>query len=561
MKLATPLSAVISGILATFTLSLTPAAYADTIHVNAITDIGDWTDGNCELREAILAANTNSTFDQCVHDGSTDFDTIVFDASIGWPATITLNSQILITDSVQIAGPGASRLSVNGNFASRIFDVSAVSGISGLALWHGYMENPVDGGIAKGGAIHVSGNGVVIDGCWFFANTAKGGNGNTDGVTGGTAFGGAIYGADPTTEIYVKNSLFMNNFAEGGEGGTLFNGFGTIGSDGGGAFGSAIWSEGPITLINTTVTGNGSYGGDSGLGTLDVGDAGPATGAIDARGDLELRHVTISGNSAVPGSTGWFQLSYGGGVYHSGDGTIEYSIVAGNTATNDADIAHSTANLDSLGHNVLGVEGILFPAVGDVFGSSGSPVDPLLGPLADNGGQTWTMALLAGSPALDIDGAADCLENRDQRSIDRPQGSGCDAGAFELEVEEPAPFCPLPQGYWKNNPDLWPFPGMTLGNDDYDQAELLAILNNPSKKDASVILAKQLISAKLNLLAGANGTAIMDTLVAADGMMLGYVGKLPYNIKTNSAVGKQMTAYAKALESFNKQELNPECAL
>ena len=66
----------------------------------------------------------------------------------------------------------------------------------------------------------------------------------------------------------------------------------------------------------------------------------------------------------------------------------------------------------------------------------GLNADPLLGPLQDNGGPTQTHALLAGSPAIDAALLANCPAT-DQRGVSRPQGPGCDIGAFELE-QEPA---------------------------------------------------------------------------------------------------------------------------
>jgi hypothetical protein len=58
--------------------------------------------------------------------------------------------------------------------------------------------------------------------------------------------------------------------------------------------------------------------------------------------------------------------------------------------------------------------------------------DPQLGPLAANGGPTLTHALAAGSPALDAAAAATCPAT-DQRGVARPQGGGCDSGAYERE--------------------------------------------------------------------------------------------------------------------------------
>jgi hypothetical protein len=69
--------------------------------------------------------------------------------------------------------------------------------------------------------------------------------------------------------------------------------------------------------------------------------------------------------------------------------------------------------------------------------TSHSSTDPLIGPLADNGGPTHTHALLAGSPALDAGTCTDHLGStvtHDQRGVARPQALACDIGAFELEV-------------------------------------------------------------------------------------------------------------------------------
>jgi hypothetical protein len=77
------------------------------------------------------------------------------------------------------------------------------------------------------------------------------------------------------------------------------------------------------------------------------------------------------------------------------------------------------------GHNISSDGSANFSAPG-----SWNNTDPVLGPLADYGGPTPTMALLAGSPAIDAADAASCPET-DQRGIIRPFGAGCDIGAFE----------------------------------------------------------------------------------------------------------------------------------
>lgn len=124
----------------------------------------------------------------------------------------------------------------------------------------------------------------------------------------------------------------------------------------------------------------------------------------------------------------------------------------------------------------------------------------------------------------------------------------------------PAGVCPLTQGYWKNHPDAWPVNSLTLGSQIYTQAELLQILNTPSTKDASIILAKQLIAAKLNIAAGSDPTPVSSTITHADGLLSGFGGKLPYNVKPSSAIGQMMVSDANTLDNYNNGLLTPGCS-
>src|SRR5438034_1211788 len=76
--------------------------------------------------------------------------------------------------------------------------------------------------------------------------------------------------------------------------------------------------------------------------------------------------------------------------------------------------------------------------------------------------------------------------------------------------------CPRSQGYWKNNPRLWPVSSLTLGSQTYSKTELLNLLKNSTTSDASVILARQLIAAKLNIANGSDGTPVSSTTTDAD---------------------------------------------
>jgi len=101
-----------------------------------------------------------------------------------------------------------------------------------------------------------------------------------------------------------------------------------------------------------------------------------------------------------------------------------------------------------------------------------------------------------------------------------------------------------------------------LGSQSYTQAELLNILSLPtggSPADASLILADQLIAAKLNVANGSDPTPIAATVADADRLLGGFTGKLPYHVSTRSLTGKAMVKDANTLEQYNRGGLTPSC--
>jgi hypothetical protein len=114
---------------------------------------------------------------------------------------------------------------------------------------------------------------------------------------------------------------------------------------------------------------------------------------------------------------------------------VDAQLAANVLGPNEADCVSTgggSATVTSFGYNVTDDASCLTTTTGDQV-----VADTMLGPLADNGGLTQTMALLPGSPALDSIpvGSAECgTVPDDQRDVARPQGSNCDAGAYEQEV-------------------------------------------------------------------------------------------------------------------------------
>ncbi|MBL7065070.1 MAG: hypothetical protein ISS49_12810 [Anaerolineae bacterium] len=130
------------------------------------------------------------------------------------------------------------------------------------------------------------------------------------------------------------------------------------------------------------------------------------------------------------------------------------------------------------------------------------------------------------------------------------------------ETAPPELGCTYTHGYWKNHPLAWPVYSLVLGDETYTQAELLALLWASPEGDASIILALQLIAAKLNVANGADDSAIASTIDAADDWLDDYSGKLPYSISPSSPAGGQATDLAGTLDVYNNGLLEggpPHC--
>ena len=110
-------------------------------------------------------------------------------------------------------------------------------------------------------------------------------------------------------------------------------------------------------------------------------------------------------------------------------------MVARNSAPQGPDVLIDPQGSGSASFSLIGNgtgSGISDGSNGNQVGNNASPIDPKIGPLADNGGLTRTHALLAGSPAIDAASSANCPPV-DQRGVSRPQGAGCDIGSYERE--------------------------------------------------------------------------------------------------------------------------------
>jgi hypothetical protein len=296
--------------------------------------------------------------------------------------------------------------------------------------------------VTGGGVYHDFGI-VTVDDSLFSENSALG---------SGTGGGGISMNAGM---LYVSSSTFSGNSAESGGGIYVRLGglldirhsfFTNNAADTGGGVSSYA---GLTTVVNSTFSGNhahrggGIYSGRSlnvGNSTFFNNSATSYGGGIHNDPDLTLfvTNSTFSNNSA----------SFGGGISNLGHLRYANTILANSTSGDDCySPSLAGASVDLNIHNIVEDHAVSSDPCGIPLISA----DPRLGPLKDNDGTTQTMALLPGSPALGVGDPGNCAidhlgDNRDQRSVIRPQGDpNCDIGSYEssLLIDLTPPDAPL----------------------------------------------------------------------------------------------------------------------
>ena len=359
--------------------------------------------------------------------------------------TATLNNDTLSGNSAQGGG--------GGDGASNIGD--------------GDGGNGGGGGSASGGGVCVAGGTAILTNDTLSGNSAQGGGAGdggessaisrgANGGSGGCASGGAVCVAGGTATL--NNDTLSGNSAQGdggggGGGGSDFGEFsGGGGGSGGSASGGGVYvAAGTATLNNDTLSGNtaqggnggnGGNGGDSGDGG-DGGNGGNASGGLSivSGSTVSLTNTLIAQDTLTAGTGG------AGGIASSTFGESGDSGSAGSASGPDFSGSVTSSDRDLVGDGTG--SNLSDGANGDQVGTSGRPINPLLGPLEDNGGPTLTMALLPGSPAIDAgDSAASGLPGTDQRGFARVSGAAVDVGAFEVQEPLLSPAT-LPDGTYR----------------------------------------------------------------------------------------------------------------
>ena len=443
------------------------ACDAASFVVTTLTDELDYTNGDVSLREALNSAN-----------GNIGDDEIAFapELTSSGAATITLSlGELLITDSVTIDGPGQDFLTIDADQKSRVLNIEGDSTdvtLDGLTLTGGKTtgSNLYLGGGAGRETTH-SGGGIRFNSSGTLTLTGSTLSGNH--TEGDDAGGGGVFASGAV-------NMFNSTVSENSTAGII-------------AHGGGVFASGAIIMSNSTVTGNSTAlrfadgGGVFGADTITLTNStvsrnrtnGFATsgGGIFASGAVTLTNSTVAGNSMTDAN------SYGGGIASDASVTMTNSVVSGNSTTGpnaraggiytqvltmtNSIVAGNTTYLSTYPEDISSGERTLTHSIighgsglastngakdgdGNIIGGDWKTVlandgtDPIL---KDNGGPTQTIALIAGSPAIDAgddslakDPDGNDLVN-DQRGAPFVRRSGTvDIGAYEYQTLDASSF-------------------------------------------------------------------------------------------------------------------------
>ena len=287
---------------------------------------------------------------------------------------------IIITKDLTIRGLGADATVLQGHeqaglATNRIFliEEGTIVSLENMTIRHGSIEYEEGGGIANHGTL-------TVKNCIIAENRA----GNAGGVFN-------------TGELTIIHSTIRDNLTEDDWIPDML----ACGSGGG-----IRCARGRMTILNSTISGNQA-------GTDSTGTGGGIR--VGCKCSAEIINSTISGNQAT---------QYGGGVVVKGEAVITHSTISGNSsATEVGGVYVGTGGVLDLSNSIIannaGAKGNCYIAEIDEFGAEGTlsssinnlvegggceaafSADPLLSPLEDHGGPSWTHALLPGSPAID----------------------------------------------------------------------------------------------------------------------------------------------------------------
>ena len=429
-------------------LCAAPAAHAATFTVTSLADSGAGS-----LRAAIVSANA-----------AAGADTITFQP--GLTGTITLSSgELLLSDSLAISGPGAARITIDANHASRVFHIDdngpddRAYTISGLTVTGGMTalggDNDSGGGLylepsfdqvplmlsdivfsanqaaRQGGAISVSGALLTLRNAQLVGNTVtggfqpKGGGVHADRTilviersriidNGAGLIGGGINMSSPGVSLSISDSLIQGNTATLSGGGMNLGTMNQLTIRRSAFVENWLTSQsegGAIYFAGVTDAGSAEnlIENTTFSGNISQHQSGRGSALAIASGNMTVRNSTFAFNRTSPDSAP--TASAGGALWVANGSatrvTLQSTLFAGNTHGNAQQRSDLTRLSGSGGESTLSVDHSSFqamPAIGVITnpGIGNIEADPLLQPLSlAHGGHTPVHPIPLESPAVD----------------------------------------------------------------------------------------------------------------------------------------------------------------
>ena len=413
-------------------------------------------------------------------------------------------SELAITDDLTINGSGAGTTIIDGGGLGRVFHIPGASivNISGVTVQGGNLEG-VGGGILNSGTLTLTGIAII-------SNRAS--------------RGGGIFNNGEATLTVMGSTVGDNSAGAGGgiaSAGTLVLADSTI-SNNSGSGGGGIYNYTTVRLTRSTVSGNSATlgGGVVNAGTLTVDNSSISGNRASRSGGgiwnmeastLALTDSTVNGNSAGDG----------GGIMTEGSADIQ---LAGTIIANSLRGGDCSGLITSLGYNLDSDGTCRLTEPTDL-----PKKDPLLGPLQDNGGPTFTHALLPGSPAYQAgDGSA--AQSADQRGVARPQCGVSDIGAYEIERTDNCVAVALGQTL---HPQKDTPVAITLAGSDADTGDTLSFIVTSLPASGSLSVGGSEIVTTPHVLKGVVATYTPGT---------GFTGTDRFGFKVNDGVADSAAA-------------------
>jgi parallel beta-helix repeat protein len=361
------------------------AASAQATHNPTVTITVDGT--TCTLADAITAANTDIATGGCPAGSGGDTINVTVDVTLT-SALPTITSQIILNGNDHTIARDAAAP------AFRILELdNANLTLNRATIAGGYVTSTASAG---GAGLRAKLSTLVVNNSTFRDNEAA-----SPDSSGALLFGGFPDSGGNT--VTINNSTIRGNSSQQ---------LSAVVAD-------CSYGNTTLTINNSTISGN--FGVTGGVALT------RSFGNFQCQATIESS--TITNNSSTQ------QVTSVAGLFVSGSSpaitvTVRNSIIAGQTNAGDCQLLGSGV-ITSGGHNISSDASCNFTSTGDQENVSAAAL--LLGPLADNGGDTWTHALLPGSVAIN---AGDTSLTTDQRGITRPQGAADDVGAYEWQTGE-----------------------------------------------------------------------------------------------------------------------------